>query len=108
MQVDKYGNTRLIDRDTGKPHVCSAVSAREILLLADPAEDGDPRYVREDMWDGVLSADGAKVKAAAAKVAAAEAKAKAEAEVEAERQKIKAMVDAEIERQVKAGSLTRK
>lgn len=108
MQVDKYGNARLIDRDTGKPHVCSAVSAREIVALADKAEDGDPRYVVEAEWDGVLSADGKKVKAEAAKVAAIEAKAKAEAEVEAERAKIKAMVDAEIERQVKSGALVRK
>ena len=108
MEVDKFGQARLIDRETGKPHVCPAVSAREIIALATPAEDGDPRYVVEAAWDGVLAADGKKVKAERAKVEAAEAKEKAEAEVEAERAKIAAMVEAEIERRVKSGSLVKK
>lgn len=105
MEVDKFGNARLIDRDTGKPHVCSAVTAREILLLADPAVDGDPRYVLEANWDGVLSKDGVKVKEAARKAAEAEAKAAKEAEAAEAKAKLDAAVDAEIARRKKAGAL---
>ena len=108
MEVDKFGNARLIDRETGKPHVCSAVSAREIRLLAHPAADGDPRYVLEADWDGLSIDDSKAAKAEAAKVAAAEAKAAEAAAVEAERAKVEAMVEAEIARRIKAGSLVAK
>lgn len=105
MDVDKYGNARLIDRETGNVHVCSAVSAREILTLADPAADGDPRYVLEANWNKLSVADSKKAKDDAAKVAAAEAKAAKEAADAEAKARLDAAVDAEIARRKKAGAL---
>lgn len=108
MEVDKFGNVRLIDRDTGKPHVCCAASAREILAMATPSADGDPRYVLEANWDRLSVEDSKKAKAEAAKVAAAAAREAEAAAVEAERAKVEKMVEAEIARRIKAGALVAK
>jgi PIN domain nuclease of toxin-antitoxin system len=57
MQVlDAAGNVALVDRETGKDHVCILHLAREILTLAHPASDGAPRYVDKDEWDGQMAA----------------------------------------------------
>ncbi len=105
MQVDKYGNARLIDRETGKPHVCCAASAREILQVATLADDGAPRYVCEADYDGLSVADSKAAKAEVAKAAAAEAKAAKEAAEAEAKAKLDAAVDAEIVRRKKAGAL---
>lgn len=46
----------LVDRETGADHVCILNIALEILKLASPAQDGAPRYVDKDAWDGQLAA----------------------------------------------------
>ena len=104
MQVDKFGNARLIDRETGKPHVCCAASAREILQVASLADDGAPRYVLEADYDGLSIADSKAAKAESAKAAAAEAKAAKEAADAEAKAKLDAAVDAEIARRKKAGA----
>jgi hypothetical protein len=104
MQVDKFGNARLIDRETGKPHVCCAASAREILQVASHADDGAPRYVLEADYDGLSIADSKAAKAEEAKAAAAEAKAAKEAADAEAKAKLDAAVDAEIARRKKAGA----
>jgi hypothetical protein len=105
MEVDKFGNARLIDRNTGKPHVCCAASAREILQVASLADDGAPRYVCEADYDGLSIADSKAAKVAADKAAAAVAKEKAEAEAAEAKARLDAAVDAEIARRKKAGAL---
>lgn len=56
MQVlDAQGNVALVDRETGADHVCILNIAREILALASPAVDGQPRYVDKAAWDGQLA-----------------------------------------------------
>jgi hypothetical protein len=56
MQVlDAAGNVALVDRETGKDHVCILHLAREILAIASLAPDGKPRYVDKDEWDGQLA-----------------------------------------------------
>lgn len=54
--LDHEGNVALVDRETGKDHICILHIAREILTLASPAHDGAPRYVDKDGWDGKLAA----------------------------------------------------
>lgn len=69
MTPDAQGNVKLVDRDTGKDHVCTGVTAREILLVATPAVDGAPRYIDKDLWDGKVAkapADGKAPKGAKA------------------------------------------
>ena len=105
MEVDKFGNARLIDRETGKPHVCCAASAREILQVASLADDGAPRYVLEANYDGLSIAESKAAKAEADKVARAAAKEKADAEAAEAKAKLDAAVDAEIARRKKAGAL---
>ncbi len=58
MQVlDATGNVALVDRETGQDHICILHLAREILTLASPAIDGQPRYVDKDTWDGERARD---------------------------------------------------
>lgn len=52
MTPDAKGDVTLIDRDTGKPHVCTTITAKEILAVATPAVDGAPRYVPQEGYDG--------------------------------------------------------
>ena len=53
--LDAEGNVALIDRDTGKDHVCVLNIAMEILRVATPGLDGAPRYVDKDEWDGEVA-----------------------------------------------------
>jgi hypothetical protein len=101
MQVDKFGMTVLVDRETGQDHVCTAVSAREILRTASPASDKDPRYVVKADWDGLLAKDAKVAKKAAEEAAKAEAERKA-AEEKARRD---AEIEAEIEKRKRSGKL---
>ncbi len=105
MQVDKFGMTVLVDRETGQDHRCTAVSAREILRNASPASDKDPRYVVKPDWDGVLAKDAKVVKAEARKAAEEAAKAEAERKAAEEAAALQAKVDAEIEKRKRAGKL---
>ena len=53
--LDVEGNVALVDRDTGRDHVCVKNIAMEILRVATPGLDGAPRYVDKDEWDGELA-----------------------------------------------------
>lgn len=53
--IDPAGNVVLVDRDTGADHVCYLSTAKEILAVASPGKDGEPRYVDKDEWDGVIA-----------------------------------------------------
>jgi hypothetical protein len=53
--LDAEGNVALVDRDTGKDHVCVLNIAMEILRVATPGLDGAPRYVDKDEWDGEVA-----------------------------------------------------
>lgn len=53
--LDAEGNVTLVDRDTGKDHVCVKNIAMEILRVATPGLDGAPRYVDKDEWNGEVA-----------------------------------------------------
>jgi hypothetical protein len=63
--LDHEGNVALVDRETGKDHVCVLHLAREILAIASLAPDGKPRYVDKDEWDGQVAVAPAPVPAPA-------------------------------------------